>query len=76
MDYSRIEELNKEAEEAIEVKDSDEAETVSVEEGCGDDFSCKFVMTVLCSENCCSCSLNNCRGCSHLQECIEEGLIQ
>lgn len=76
MDYSRIEELNKEAMEAIETKDSDEAETVSVEEGCSDDFSCKLVMTILCSEDCCSCSLHNCRGCLHLQECIEEGLIQ
>ena len=64
-------ELNK----ILEMIEKAEAETVGVEESCGDDFSCKFVMTVLCSEDCKSCSLHNCRGCSHLQECIDEGLI-
>ena len=72
MDYNRIEELEK---EAIEAENNDRVEIISVEENCGDDFSCKFFMTVLCSDNCCSCDLNNCRGCSHLQDCIEEGII-
>lgn len=66
MDYSRIEESNK---EAIEV------ETISVEENCGDDFLCSFSDTDFCTENCSSCRLNNCRGCSHLQECVGEGII-
>lgn len=72
MDYSKIEELNK---EVIEAENNGRVEIISVEENCGDDFSCKFFMTVLCSDNCCSCDLNNCRGCSHLQDCIEEGII-
>lgn len=72
MDYGRIEELEK---EAIEAENNDRVEIISVEENCGDDFFCKFFMTVLCSDNCCSCDLNNCRGCSHLQDCIEEGII-
>lgn len=70
MGYSRFGELNREA-----IKETMETEAVSVEENCGDDFSCKFVMTILCSENCSSCYLHNCRGCSHLQDCIEEGII-
>lgn len=64
-------ELNK----ILEMIEKAETETVSVEENCGDDFLCSFSDTDFCTENCNSCRLNNCRGCSHLQDCIEEGLI-
>lgn len=38
-----------------------------------DDFSCMFAGTKLCiAESCIRCKLNNCRGCRHLYECIEE----
>lgn len=52
-----------------------EAETVNLEKNCGDDFLCSFSDTDFCTENCNSCRLNNCRGCSHLRECIDEGII-
>ena len=43
-----------------------------VTKGC-DDFHCCFAGTVLCiSENCSECALNNCRGCSNLEECFNE----
>lgn len=64
-------ELNK----ILDMIEKAETETVSIEENCGDDFLCSFSDTDFCTENCNGCRLNNCRGCSHLQDCIEEGLI-
>lgn len=36
------------------------------------DFSCGFVGTKYCTEEYCyMCKLNNCRGCNHLWDCVE-----
>lgn len=44
----------------------------TVIKGC-DDFSCCFAGTKLCiQENCDECELHNCRGCNHIEECINE----
>lgn len=52
-----------------EIKKGLEHKTL-VQEGC-DDFLCCFAGTILCVPDSCSeCALNNCRGCEHLEECI------
>lgn len=55
----------------------DEPEPIDIEKGCrGLESTCKFSGTEYCvKESCCTCELNGCRGCAHLKECIEEGLI-
>jgi hypothetical protein len=62
-------ELNK----ILDMIEKAETETVSVEESCDDDFQCSFLNTNFCTGNCNGCRLNNCRGCSRLQECMDEG---
>ena len=36
------------------------------------EFSCEFVVTQYCIEECSACELKGCRACSHLDECMVE----